>query len=68
MSERIPPDPPARPGRGGKRPGAGRPRLGVDTIEVTLTPPVTEKARRIGRGNVSHGIRIAVQAYPEGEK
>ena len=48
-----------RPGRGGRRPGAGRPPLGpVPRIRanVTLMPADIAYLRRLGDGSVSLGI------------
>ncbi len=47
---------------GGKREGAGRKPLG-DTVRVTavLTSELVAKAEDLGGGNVSEGIRIALQ-------
>ena len=52
--------------RGGARPGAGRPPL--DTVamsraNVTLDIKTVEKAKKIGTGNLSEGIRLAVAKY-----
>lgn len=45
----------------------GRPRLQRSNLAVrqlvTLDPETVAKARRIGEGNVSAGIRVAVGAY-----
>ena len=57
--------------RGGPRKGAGRKPL-LDTLArprlVTLDDKTVEKAREIGSGNVSQGIRTAVEAYTKGAK
>lgn len=68
--------PPAYPGggmtAGGKRPGAGRP-AGTTTddpkseqVNVRLTPAQLIAAKRIGNGNASEGLRIALAAWPGG--
>lgn len=45
----------------------GRPpnpnRLPKEQIAVLLPPELVEKARRIGEGNLTEGIRRAVRAY-----
>ena len=54
--------------KGGKREGAGRKPLGpskMRRIQVTLADNHIEKASRIGNGNVSAGIRTAVDKLPE---
>lgn len=53
--------------RGGTRPGAGRPAEIADArrVNVTLDPATIERAKEIGAGNVSQGIRTAVAAYVE---
>jgi len=50
------------PYHGGKREGAGRKPLG-DAVRVTvvLTSELVAKAEDLGGGNVSEGIRIALQ-------
>lgn len=51
--------------RGGKRPNAGRKKL--DEMSETLVVPVTitkrqrEILRRLGDGNVSRGVRSAIE-------
>ena len=49
--------------RGGKRPGAGRKPTGINTFryQAMLTPELAEKARRIGAGNLSAGLRLAIE-------
>ena len=49
--------------RGGTRKGAGRKAevTGTNRINVSLDPATVEKARDIGHGNVSLGIRKAVK-------
>lgn len=47
---------------------SGRPRLtreGAQSVSVTLTQALHEKAGRIGDGVYSRGIRIALEAYKE---
>lgn len=55
--------------RGGIRKGQGRkaPDGVVDTVRVnvSLDPATIEKARDIGDGNLSAGIRIAVAKAPK---
>lgn len=48
---------------GGAREGAGRPPLagGSIRVTVTLTPDLAAKADELGGGNVSEGIRKALQ-------
>jgi hypothetical protein len=50
--------------RGGKRPGAGRPRADAGAVHtsVSLPPDVAEAARAIGGGSLSRGIILAVRA------
>jgi hypothetical protein len=53
---------------GGKRKGAGRPvgstRPGrTVTLPVRITPEQRAKAKRIGGGNASEGLRIALDAF-----
>lgn len=52
--------------RGGSRKGAGRPRLERQKQtrrNITLSDRRTEKAKKIGNGNVSEGIRKALDAF-----
>lgn len=61
---------PGRAQHGGARPGSGRPRLadGAETtvpLRVRLTEALADKARRLGNGNVSEGVRRALAAYVE---
>jgi post-segregation antitoxin (ccd killing protein) len=52
--------------RGGPREGAGRPRLEKDEQKrrnITLSDRLAEKARKIGGGNISEGIRKALDEY-----
>lgn len=44
--------------------GGGRKYLGVRRISITITPETEAKAREIGKGEVSRGIRKAVNGYP----
>lgn len=49
--------------RGGRRPGSGRPSVSEGTTHhggVRLTPQHVETARRLGDGNLSAGIRKAL--------
>jgi hypothetical protein len=53
-------------GRGGKREGAGRPLEGKEVQKrrnISLSDDMAEKAKRIGKGTVSEGIRKALEAY-----
>lgn len=52
--------------RGGARDGAGRPRMEKGTQSrrnITLSDRLVKKAKRIGKGNISEGIRQALEAY-----
>jgi hypothetical protein len=52
--------------RGGAREGAGRPRLERGTQSrrnITLSDRLAKKAKKIGNGNISEGIRQALEAY-----
>ena len=56
--------------RGGKRAGSGR-KAGTkwsEIVAVRLTPAQVEKARRIGEGNISVGVRAALAEYEEWER
>ena len=48
--------------RGGARRGAGRPRMAEDQKrrQVYLSDQMVELARKLGRGNISEGIRRAL--------
>ena len=48
--------------RGGTRPGAGRPAIGKPRT-IILSNHSFAKAVRIGGGNASEGVRIALEAY-----
>lgn len=52
---------------GGFRPGAGRKPSGRDDIKkviaVSLAPEDIERARELGHGNISAGIRRALAEY-----
>jgi hypothetical protein len=54
--------------RGGKRKDAGRPTTdgiqGVKHYNVTLDEPTVDKAKQIGSGSLSVGIRKAVKQHP----
>jgi hypothetical protein len=54
----------AKPKRGGKRSGSGRPAA-QDSRRINTILPVSiiERAREIGGGNVSKGLALAVAAY-----
>lgn len=59
-----------KPNRGGARPGSGpKPIHDVPMTRrnVMLDDETVDKARRIGEGNVSEGIRIAVRKTKEGK-
>ena len=43
-----------------------QPRGKVIRTNITIDPDVKNKARTIGKGNVSAGIAIAVREFPEG--
>ena len=52
--------------RGGPREGAGRPRQEAGTqnrANIMLSDRLKEKAKSIGEGNISDGIRKALEAY-----
>ena len=49
--------------RGGKREGAGRPSTGVRKVQLTLDDQTIDKGTDIGDGNLSRGVRIAVQGH-----
>lgn len=56
--------------RGGKRKGAGRPVGSTklkdklsENLLVRVTPSQRVKAERIGGGNASEGVRVALDAY-----
>ncbi len=55
--------------RGGNREGAGRPTLSPNCatvhIDICLPANLQNKARFIGNGNVSEGIRLALDLFPE---
>lgn len=48
--------------RGGARPGAGKPKIeGLVRVQITITEKDKAKAKKLGNGNVSEGIRIALK-------
>ena len=49
--------------RGGKREGAGRPAIGVRRVQLSLDDETIDKGKKIGDGNLSHGVRIAVKEH-----
>ena len=50
------------PKRGGARPGAGLPKIeGGKRVEMILAPPHIEKAKKLGGGNLSKGVRAALE-------
>ncbi len=61
---------------GGKRPGAGRPKGHRKSAEerkdavlaIRINERERRKAWRIGNGNASKGLRIALEEYKEEEK
>ena len=59
------PKSPKQLARGGPRPGAGAPKQMVDgrRIYVYLDAGSIDRARQIGGGNVSAGIRLALQTH-----
>lgn len=51
---------------GGARTGAGKPRIDKDVQKrrnVSLSDKTVKKAKRIGKGNISEGIRTAVDGH-----
>jgi hypothetical protein len=59
--------PPIHTGRGGRRIGAGRPLIAdqpIERVSVGIDAQTKDKARQIGEGNISKGIRIAVKSFP----
>jgi hypothetical protein len=50
----------SKPTRGGARKGAGRKPSGMQRINVLIADSHIDKARRIGEGNVSLGVRKAL--------
>lgn len=55
--------------RGGKRPNAGRAKdcagKPAKAHQVTIDDDRANKARAAGNGNLSRGIRVAIDALPE---
>ena len=52
--------------RGGSRDGAGRPRIEKgpqSRRNITLSDRLVKKAKSIGKGNISEGIRRALEAF-----
>lgn len=52
--------------RGGPREGAGRPRKEAEPQKrrnISLSDRLAEKAKKIGNGNISEGIRKALDEY-----
>ena len=52
--------------RGGPKEGAGRPRLEAEEQKrrnISLSDRLAEKAKEIGNGNVSEGIRKALESF-----
>jgi hypothetical protein len=54
--------------RGGKREGAGRPSIGVRKVQLTLDAETIDKGTKIGEGNLSRGIRIAVKEHIDSKR
>jgi len=48
---------------GGSREGSGRPKIGAQRVNVSLDEETLRRAREIGAGNVSEGLRRAVAAF-----
>lgn len=49
-----------------RAPAGPKPRLeNRRSINVSLTDDLIERAREIGRGNISAGVRLALEAYRE---
>lgn len=48
---------------GGAREGSGRPKIGAQRVNVSLDEETLNRAREIGAGNVSEGLRRAVAVY-----
>ena len=48
---------------GGSREGSGRPKIGAQRVNVSLDEETLKRAREIGAGNVSEGLRRAVAAF-----
>lgn len=46
-----------------RRNPVGRPSLNVKRINITITEELKQKAEQIGEGNVSDGIRQALEAW-----
>jgi len=54
--------------RGGPREGAGRPRFEAEEQKrrnISLSDRLAAMAREIGNGNISEGIRKALEAFEE---
>lgn len=52
-----------------RKPAGPKPALpGRRTINVSLTDELIERAREIGRGNISRGAREAIEKYTQIEK
>ena len=52
--------------RGGPRDGAGRPRFEAEEQKrrnISLSDRLAAKAKEIGNGNISEGIRKAIEAF-----
>jgi hypothetical protein len=54
--------------RGGRRPGQGRPALGVRRVSATLDEATIAMCRETGGGEMLRGIRIAVASYAKAVK
>jgi hypothetical protein len=53
---------------GGRRPGAGRPALGLKRVQVLLAQAHITKVINLGDGNLSRGVRRAVEAYKNDQR
>ena len=51
--------------KGGKRPGAGRPKVEGRFMQLRLSDQEIERAKLLGDGNVSLGVRRALAAQHE---
>lgn len=45
----------------------GRPKLDVKNVTVSMLPQHREKAKRIGKGSPSIGVRMALDKFKEQE-
>ena len=56
------------PSHGGSREGSGRPGIGAQRVNVSLDEETLKRAREIGSGNVSEGLRRAISAFDNSAK